>query len=176
MFPQGYSIHVWIFQCSKGQPVSAVTTTSIIPFTFSSSKLSVKWRISANCLARACSLSRCCMGAYGGLVSASSRLRRAFSAKHTHARFYITNSSSPAGICIHHCYCTGFYVPAPSSCNSLWSVLDQKCLSCQQLEKGEVKLQQQDFNCTVATNRLKPLSFCHLLEGWRSKPVGVFSF
>lgn len=50
--------------------------------TFSSSKLSVKWRISANCLARACSLSRCCMGAYGGLVSASNRLRRAFSAKH----------------------------------------------------------------------------------------------
>lgn len=49
-------------------------------FTFSSSKLSVKCRISANCLARACSLSRCCMGAYGGLVSASSRLRRAFSA------------------------------------------------------------------------------------------------
>ncbi len=31
--------------------------------TLSSSKLRVKCRISANCLARACSLSRCCMGA-----------------------------------------------------------------------------------------------------------------
>lgn len=47
--------------------------------TLSSSKLRVKWRISANCLAKACSRSRCWVGAYGGLVRASSRLRRAFS-------------------------------------------------------------------------------------------------
>lgn len=47
--------------------------------TLSSSKLRVKCRISANCLAKACSRSRCCVGGYGGQVRASRRLRSAFS-------------------------------------------------------------------------------------------------
>lgn len=74
------SREILILQDSKGQSLRAVIRPRMTSVTFSSSKLSVKWRISANCLARACSLSRCCMGAYGGLVNASSRLRKAFSA------------------------------------------------------------------------------------------------
>ena len=41
--------------------------------TLSSSNRSVKWRISANCLARACSRSRCWVGEYGVLVRAPRR-------------------------------------------------------------------------------------------------------
>lgn len=53
--------------------------------TLSSSKRSVKWSISANCLASACSLSRCWVGVKGGHVRDSSKLCRASSAdKHTH--------------------------------------------------------------------------------------------
>lgn len=53
--------------------------------TFSSSKRRVKWRISANCLASACSLSRCWVGVKGGHVRHSNKLCRASSADpHTH--------------------------------------------------------------------------------------------
>lgn len=48
--------------------------------TLSSSKRRVKWRISANCLASACSLSKCWVGMKGGHVSFSNKLFRASSA------------------------------------------------------------------------------------------------
>lgn len=95
---------ILIFPDSKGQSPRAIITPRATRFTFSSSKLSVKCRISANCLARACSLSRCCMGAYGGLVSASSRLRKAFSANTSAGQKY--RCTGLAGdVC-----CAGFYL------------------------------------------------------------------
>lgn len=58
-----------------------------VQHTLSSSKRRVKWRISANCLASACSLSRCWVGVKGGHVSDSNKLFRASSAdKRTQTR------------------------------------------------------------------------------------------
>lgn len=81
----------WFFRTVKVS-LGAVIRPGMTSVTFSSSKLSVKCRISANCLARACSLSRCCIGAYGGLVNASRRLRKAFSANTLICQKY-TNAS-----------------------------------------------------------------------------------